>query len=285
MASPQQRKVLPHQSHIDLNVFIVLFCFGTKKNNFSEKFPSLQKKLMALLLNIETSTEVCSVALARDGIVVCSRENLTGQHHAELLTVYINEVLNECRIVKGQIDAVAVSGGPGSYTGLRIGVSAAKGFCYASGLPLIALSSLEAMASFVIRNLSDYQYPEKENLLFCPMIDARRMEVYTAFYDRRGSQVREIKADIIDHQSYLSYLEQNTVFFFGNGAFKCRDSISHPNALFIDGISTSAKSMATLSERAFQLRKFVDVAYYEPFYLKDFVATIPVKNIFKGGNQ
>ncbi len=240
---------------------------------------------MALVLNIETSTEVCSVALANNGIVVALRENLTGQRHAELLTVYIKEVFNEYGIVNGDIDAVAVSGGPGSYTGLRIGVSTAKGFCYASGLPLIALSSLEAMTNFVMNNLSDYQYPEKGNLLFCPMIDARRMEVYTAFYDRNGTLVREIKADIIDHQSYLSYLEQNTVFFFGNGAFKCRDSISHPNAVFIDGITTSAKSMAPLSEREFQLGKFVDVAYYEPFYLKDFVATIPVKNIFKGGNQ
>jgi tRNA threonylcarbamoyladenosine biosynthesis protein TsaB len=240
---------------------------------------------MALLLNIETSTEVCSVALARDGVVVCLRESLTGQHHAELLTVYINEVLEECGIIGREIDAVAVSGGPGSYTGLRIGVSTAKGICYASGLPLIALSSLEAMANFVIRNLSEYQYPENKNLLFCPMIDARRMEVYTAFYDKNGVQVREIKADIIDHLSYLSYLEDNTVLFFGNGAFKCRDSINHPNAFFIDGITTSAKSMALLSERDFQLKKFVDVAYYEPFYLKDFVATIPVKNIFKAGQE
>ena len=230
---------------------------------------------MALLLNIETSTEVCSVALARDGVVVCLRESLTGQHHAELLTVYINEVLEECGIIGSQIDAVAVSGGPGSYTGLRIGVSTAKGICYASGLPLIALSSLEAMANFVIHNL-EYQFTEKQNILFCPMIDARRMEVYTAFYDRSGKQIREIKADIIDHQSYLSYLENNKVFFFGNGAFKCRDSINHSNAFFIDGITTSAKSMAPLSERDFQLKKFVDVAYYEPFYLKDFVATIPV---------
>ena len=240
---------------------------------------------MALLLNIETSTEVCSVALAHDGVVIGLRESLTGQHHAELLTVYINEVLAECGIVMGQVEAVAVSGGPGSYTGLRIGVSTAKGICYASGLPLIALSSLEAMASLVIQNLSDYQYPDKENLLFCPMIDARRMEVYTAFYDRSGKQIREIKADIIDHQSYLSYLENNKVLFFGNGAFKCRDSISHRNAIFVDGITTSAKSMALLSERNFQLKKFVDVAYYEPFYLKDFVATIPVKNIFKSGHE
>jgi tRNA threonylcarbamoyladenosine biosynthesis protein TsaB len=239
---------------------------------------------MALLLNIETSTEVCSVALARDGVVVSFRESLTGQHHAELLSVYINEVLDECAIVAGQIDAVAVSGGPGSYTGLRIGVSTAKGICYASGLPLIALSSLEAMASFVVQHQSDYHHFETENILFCPMIDARRMEVYTAFFDKNGVQVSEIKADIIDHQSYLSYLENNRVLFFGNGSFKCRDSISHRNALFINGITTSAKSMATLSERDFQLKKFVDVAYYGPFYLKDFVATIPVKNIFKGGN-
>ncbi|MEI6139093.1 MAG: tRNA (adenosine(37)-N6)-threonylcarbamoyltransferase complex dimerization subunit type 1 TsaB [Mariniphaga sp.] len=240
---------------------------------------------MALLLNIETSTEVCSVALANDGVVVGLRESLTGQHHAELLTVYINEVLDECGIIGSQIDAVAVSGGPGSYTGLRIGVSTAKGICYASGLPLIALSSLEAMAGFVIQHLSDYYPSETENVLFCPMIDARRMEVYTAFYDKNGVQFREIKADIIDHHSYLSYLENNTVLFFGNGAFKCRDSIRHRNAIFVDGITTSSQSMVPLSERDFQLNKFVDVAYYEPFYLKDFVATIPVKNIFKGGNE
>lgn len=240
---------------------------------------------MALILNIETSTEVCSVALARDGIIVHSRENLTGQNHAMLVTVFIEELLAESNLAMEQLDAVAVSGGPGSYTGLRIGVSVAKGICYASRLPLIAITSLEAMAHHVIHHPDRYQLPKTENVLFCPMIDARRMEVYTAFYDKEGKQVRGIQADIIDHQSYLPFLENNSVLFFGNGSAKCRDAINHPNAIFINGIITWAENMIPLSERDFQLQKFVDVAYYEPFYLKDFIATIPVKNIFNGGSQ
>ena len=236
---------------------------------------------MALILNIETSTEVCSVVIARDGEVIHSRENLTGQNHAKLITVFIDELLAESKLNIEQLDAVAVSGGPGSYTGLRIGVSVAKGICYASQLPLIAITSLEAMAYHVIHNSKPVENDETSNALYCPMIDARRMEVYTAFYDIHGVQIREIHADIIDHQSYLSYLENNHVYFFGNGAAKCRDAITHPHAIFLNGIITSAENMVPLAERDFQLKKFADVAYYEPFYLKDFVATIPVKNIFK----
>lgn len=238
---------------------------------------------MALILNIETSTEVCSVALARDGVVVHSRENLTGQNHAMLITLFIEELLAESNLTIEQLDAVAVSGGPGSYTGLRIGVSVAKGICYASRLPLIAITSLEAMAHHVIHHSDRYLLPKTDNLLFCPMIDARRMEVYTAFYDKEGTQIRGIQADIIDHLSYLPFLENNSVLFFGNGSAKCREAINHPNAIFINGIITWAENMIPLSERDFQLQKFVDVAYYEPFYLKDFIATIPVKNIFNGG--
>jgi tRNA threonylcarbamoyladenosine biosynthesis protein TsaB len=238
---------------------------------------------MALILNIESSTEVCSVAIARDGVMICSRENLTGQNHAKLVTVFINELLTELNLTVDQLDAVAVSGGPGSYTGLRIGVSVAKGLCYASGLPLIAITSLEAMAYHVIHNRQIIYNTKADNVLFCPMIDARRMEVYTAFYNINGIQVRGIQADIIDHQSYLQFLENNTILFFGNGADKCREVIAHPNAVFINGIITSSENMIPLSERDFKLQKFVNVAYYEPFYLKDFVATVPVKNIFKNG--
>ena len=240
---------------------------------------------MALILNIETSTEVCSVALSRDGAVIHSRENLTGQNHAMLVTVFIEELLAESNLAIEQLDAVAVSGGPGSYTGLRIGVSVAKGICYASRLPLISITSLEAMAHHVIHDPDHYQLPKTNNVLFCPMIDARRMEVYTAFYDKEGRQVRDIQADIIDHQSYLPFLENNLVLFFGNGSAKCREAINHPNAIFINGIITRAENMIPLSERDFQLKKFVDIAYYEPFYLKDFIATIPVKNIFNGGSN
>ncbi len=240
---------------------------------------------MALILNIETSTEVCSVALARDGKIIHIRENLAGQNHAMLLTVFINELLSETNIAIDQIEAVAVSGGPGSYTGLRIGVSVAKGICYASKLPLIAITSLEAMAHFVMKNLNKLHPLEADNILFCPMIDARRMEVYTSFYDKDGFPVRGIQADILDHQSYLSFLENNSVLFFGNGAPKFREAISHPNAIFINGIYTSSINMVPLAERDFCLQKFVDVAYYEPFYLKDFVATIPVKNIYKSDSE
>jgi len=240
---------------------------------------------MALILNIETSTEVCSVAIARDGVVIHARENLSGQNHAMLLTVFIGELLNDAQITMEQLDAVAVSGGPGSYTGLRIGVSVAKGICYASHLPLIAITSLEAMAHHVIHQPGNFHYASIDNTLFCPMIDARRMEVYTSFYDNSGKQIRGIQADIIDHQSYLPYLENNFVLFFGNGSAKCREAINHPNAVFINGVITSAENMVSLSEHDFQLKKFVDVAYYEPFYLKDFIATIPVKNIFKNGNH
>lgn len=236
---------------------------------------------MALILNIETSTEVCSVVLARDGAVIHSRETLTGQNHSMLLTVYIQELMAESNMTIGQLDAVAVSGGPGSYTGLRIGVSVAKGLCYAAHLPMIAITSLEAMADSVIRSLEGKDVADTLEPLFCPMIDARRMEVYTAFYDKTGLPVRGIQADIIDQQSYLPYLDTHTVYFFGNGASKCREAIVHPNAIFIDGIFTSARNMVPLSERDFSTKNFVDVAYYEPFYLKDFIATIPVKNIFK----
>ena len=236
---------------------------------------------MALILNIETSTEVCSAALARDGLLINHRENLAGQNHAKLLTLFINELLEESKISADQLDAVAVSGGPGSYTGLRIGVSVAKGICYASHLPLISITSLESMAHYVIHNLKDIHPVETENLLFCPMIDARRMEVYTSFYNKSGVQNRGIQADIIDHQSYLPFLDSNLVLFFGNGADKCRESIRHPNAIFISDVVTSSIHMIPLSEQNFQSRNFVNIAYYEPFYLKDFVATLPVKNIFK----
>jgi tRNA threonylcarbamoyladenosine biosynthesis protein TsaB len=236
---------------------------------------------MALILNIESSTEVCSVSLAKNGTSIQTLENLTGQNHAMLVTVYIQEILLSQGFTFNQLDAIAVSGGPGSYTGLRIGVAAAKGICYASGLPLIAITSLEAMSQHVISHHIEYMLPKDEELFFCPMIDARRMEVYTAIYNHKEEMIREIKADIIDHLSFLSYLEKGKMFFFGNGATKCKNAITHPNAYFLDQVTTSANYMTNLSEKAFQEKNFVDIAYYEPFYLKDFVATIPTKNVFK----
>lgn len=236
---------------------------------------------MALILNIESSTEVCSVSLAENGTSIQTLENLTGQNHAKLVSVYIQEILTKQDITFKQLDAVAVSGGPGSYTGLRIGVATAKGICYASGLPLIAITSLAAMTHHVINHRLEYQISEDKEILFCPMLDARRMEVYTAIYNHKEEMIREIKADIIDHLSFLPYLEKCKMVFFGNGATKCKNAITHPNACFLDQITTSANYMTVLAERAYKTKKFVDIAYYEPFYLKDFVATIPTKNVFK----
>jgi tRNA threonylcarbamoyladenosine biosynthesis protein TsaB len=236
---------------------------------------------MALILNIETSTEVCSVALAENGTSVQTLENLSGQNHAMLVTVYIQEILAAQGLTINQLDALAVSGGPGSYTGLRIGVAAAKGICYASGLPLIAITSLAAMTHHVINQRIKYALPDDKEMLFCPMIDARRMEVYTAIYNHKEEMIREIKADIIDELSFLPFLDKSKMVFFGNGATKCKNAITHPNACFLDQVTTSANYMTFLAERAFQEKNFVDIAYYEPFYLKDFVATIPIKNVFK----
>lgn len=235
---------------------------------------------MALILNIESSTEVCSVSLSRNGEILETVEDLTGQNHSKLLTVFIEQIFCKLNIPMHSLDAVAVSGGPGSYTGLRIGVASAKGICYAFNKPLIAITSLASMARHVITNSRKYQLTE-ENLLFCPMIDARRMEVYTAIFDSDAVMVREIKADIIDSESFHSFFTENKIVFFGNGADKCKNIITHPNAIFVDGIKTSAAFMNELSQDAFTNKKFQDVAYYEPFYLKDFVATIPTKNIFK----
>ncbi len=240
---------------------------------------------MATILNIDTSTEVCSVSLGKDGISVALREDHAGKNHAMQLTLFIDELLQQKGISMHDIDAVAVSGGPGSYTGLRIGVSTAKGICYASGKPLIAIPSLEAMAHHVISNSARYHLPDEASMLFCPMIDARRMEVYTAVYNAKGEQIQKISADIIDHQSFEEQLKTDKVAFFGNGSAKCRAAIGHENALFVADVHTSAAYIAPLAEKAYSEKRFVDTAYYEPYYLKDFVATVPTKNIIHTGQN
>lgn len=230
---------------------------------------------MSLILNIESATEICSISIASNGELIALKETTESQQHAKLLTVFIDELFKENSISIKELDAVAVSKGPGSYTGLRIGVSAAKGIAYAGGLPLIAISTLQALALGVSKN----QEFEK-NTWFCPMIDARRMEVYTAFYDSENKIQKEISADIIDGNSYQDILRDRKIIFFGNGAEKCMASIQSPNAHFINDIKCSSKQMVDLSYTAFKNNDFVDVAYFEPFYLKDFIATIPRKNIF-----
>lgn len=230
--------------------------------------------MMPCILNIETATDVCSVALSLDGVVLYEKENTEGRSHANLLGVFVDEAVRFSRSQNITIDAVAVSCGPGSYTGLRIGVSEAKGLCYGLKLPLIALQTLDIMVQQII----DKAILDRETLL-CPMIDARRMEVYAAIYNSQLVRIRETAADIVDETTYSSYLKMSKVAFLGNGSAKCKDSIIDPNAMFIDNVYPRASDMIKLSEKAFMNSKFENVAYFEPFYLKDFIATVPKNKV------
>ena len=227
---------------------------------------------MSCILHIETSTEACSVAVSQDGMSVFSQEDLKGPSHAVQLGVFVDEALSFIESHAIPLDAVSVSCGPGSYTGLRIGVSMAKGICYGQSVPLIALPTLEVLSVPVLLH---EDLPE--DALLCPMIDARRMEVYAAVYDRALNVKRAIGADIIDEHSYEEFLQDHPVYFFGNGAAKCKEKITHPNAKFLDNIRPLAKWMFPLAEKAFAREEFKDVAYFEPFYLKEFVASKPKK--------
>ena len=222
---------------------------------------------MCTLLTIETSTAVCSSALSRDGQLLLNKESFRGQSHATLLGVFVHEIMAYVREHNLPPDAIVVSSGPGSYTGLRIGVSEAKGLSYGLGIPMIAVSTPLIMASMTASQVD-------ADTLLCPMIDARRMEVYATFYDQSLRTVRETAADIVDGESYADLLEKHKVLFFGNGAEKCRSVITHPNALFLDDIHPLASAMVPLAEKAFAEGRFVDTAYFEPFYLKEFVATV-----------
>lgn len=221
-----------------------------------------------IILHIETSTNVCSIAISENGKCIFSKANFDGMSHAALLSVFIKEALDEIKMSSKVIDAIAVSSGPGSYTGLRIGVSTAKGLCFGLDIPLISVSTLEVLTTSAFSNVSS-----SENTLFCPMIDARRMEVYDALYNANGEIMREISADIIDENSFLEYLSNNQVYFFGNGAEKCKSILTHSNAHFIDNLNPLAENMIRLAEKAYLKKEFVDVAYFEPFYLKEFYTT------------
>ncbi len=224
-----------------------------------------------MILCIETATTVCSVALCHDGKLLDKEESTDDKSHASHLTVFIEDILKRSGTEAERLDAVAVSKGPGSYTGLRIGVSVAKGIAYAADIPLIAVPTTELMYNGA-RKSGDYDY-------YCPMIDARRMEVYTAVYDKNGNEVKTISAEVITGDSFVEILNRGKMLFFGNGAAKCRDIITHPSASFDDSFIISSKYMCALAQKAFDSKKFEDVAYFEPFYLKDFIATIPKKNI------
>lgn len=227
---------------------------------------------MAIILSIETATPICSCALLQNGEVIINRESREGQSHSTLLGVFVFDIMNHIRNSNLKLDAIAISSGPGSYTGLRIGVSEAKGLSYGLGVPMISIPTPNIMAS-IIKDEVD------EETLLCPMIDARRMEVYATFFDKSFNVIRKTSADIVDYNSYMDLLELNKVVFFGNGSEKCKDVLTHPNATFIEGIHPLASAMGILAEKAFSEREFVDSAYFEPLYLKEFVATIPKNKI------
>ena len=222
---------------------------------------------MTFILNIETSTKNCSVSLAKNGEVIAIKELNNGNYsHAEVLHPFISDVLKETSISPKEIDAIAVSKGPGSYTGLRIGVSAAKGFSFSLHKPLISIDTLTSLSHSISINEG----------LIVPMLDARRMEVYSAIFNSKKEQIRAIKAEIIDTTSFLDYLQTNIMYFLGDGAQKCKELISHKNAVFVDDTFPSAREMAKLSFHKYKLNDVEDVAYFEPFYLKDFIV-IPEK--------
>ncbi|MCC8155567.1 MAG: tRNA (adenosine(37)-N6)-threonylcarbamoyltransferase complex dimerization subunit type 1 TsaB [Tannerellaceae bacterium] len=224
---------------------------------------------MPSIIHIETSTNVCSVALSVDNKVLFEKVSFEGPSHAALAGVFVEEAIRCLKEKNLKPDAIAVSGGPGSYTGLRIGVSLAKGLCFGYDIPLIPIHTLEIITSQAIcENKSNPDY------LYCPMLDARRMEVYSALYDVNLQPVRQTEAEIIDETSYAELLSGQKICFFGNGAEKCKPVITSPNALFIDKVVPLATNMVELAEKAFQKKQFADTAYYDPFYLKDFVATV-----------
>ncbi len=234
---------------------------------------------MALLLLIETATDTCSVSLARDGKVIATEETHNSRSHASILTVYIDKILRENKISPSQLDGIAVSKGPGSYTGLRIGVATAKGLCYALEKPLLSIATLQLMAFLACDHFSTEQKPQTSNLkpqtLFCPMIDAKRLEVYTALFDSELNYLEETKAVILDEQFLEKHIAENKIVFFGNGAEKLKPLLqNNRNAFFYDEFLISSKGMAMLAEEKFNKKEFEDVAYFEPYYLKDFVPTV-----------
>ena len=228
-----------------------------------------QQNKMAIILNIEAATNICSVSLSESGENFFNRESHDECSHAQVLAPFVEEAINTADSRAMKIDAVALSCGPGSYTGLRIASSTAKGVCYGRNIPLIAIPTTKIMAVPVL-----FRDDLPEEALLCPMIDARRNEVYTTIYDRALNTLMETRAEIVTSESFVDYLDKQPVYFFGDGAGKCSTIIDHPNAHFLDKhCHPLAKWMMPLSERAWLDEKFEDIAYFEPFYLKNFIAT------------
>lgn len=234
---------------------------------------------MSLILSIETGTDICSVALSQDGELLSLRESEEGRDHAQKLATYIEEVFEQNNIDADELSAIAIGMGPGSYTGLRIGTSVAKGLCYGASKPLIAVSSLQSLACVA---LDDYEAglidcDNIEDAILCPMIDARRMEVYASLFDYNATQLNEVAAYIIDENSFADIYPNRTMIFFGNGSSKTADIIKRPGSIFCH-VSPSARGMVRIANEKFIKGQTEDVAYFEPFYLKDFVAGLPKRN-------
>ena len=233
---------------------------------------------MSLILCIETGTDICSVGLARNGELVSLRESDEGRDHAKKVAVFVDELLRETDVAPDELDAVAVGMGPGSYTGLRIGVSFAKGMCYALGIPLVAVGSLDALAEVAVEDheagIIDVENWSQARL--CPMVDARRMEVYTRIYDSAGHPLNEVSAEVITVDSFAEWRRTAPLVIFGNGAAKCREVL--PDAEYVD-VVPSARGLARLAQQRLSEGRTEDIAYFEPFYLKNFIV-IPSKKKF-----
>ena len=232
---------------------------------------------MALILSIETGTDICSVALANDGELMALRESDEGRDHAKKVALFVDELLRETGVQPSDIDAIAVGKGPGSYTGLRIGVSFAKGMCYALNIPLIAIGSLDALAEVAREDFEagilDIEEEDWAQAKLCPMVDARRMEVYAQVFDVECKAQSDVVAEVVTEESFNEWRSKGKFVIFGNGAQKCAEML--PDAI-IESVVPSARGIVRLAEEAFNAGKFEDLAYFEPFYLKDFIV-IPSK--------
>jgi tRNA threonylcarbamoyladenosine biosynthesis protein TsaB len=232
-----------------------------------------------MIICLETSTSICSVALCNSSGVVAIRESSENKSHASLLTIFIDEILTGAGLKAGDLDAVAVSKGPGSYTGLRIGVSTAKGIAYAAAIPLIGIETTLSMFHGINEDIIK-QYGTDKTSLFVPMLDARRMEVYYSVLSSEGKTVKEVTAEVIDDRSFSEIPDNIRILIFGEGASKCRQVLKRENIKFADEFRISAASMYKPAYKSFGEHRFEDIAYFEPFYLKDFITSHPKKNVF-----
>ena len=231
-----------------------------------------------MIICLETATNICSVALCDSAGVISMRESSDSKSHSSALTLFIEEIFKEQGITARDLKAVAVSKGPGSYTGLRIGVSVAKGIAYAASIPLIAIETTLSMYWGISASWKDKEAIDKDTL-FCPMLDARRMEVYYALYDTNGKTVKGISAEVIDADSFNTIPESKKIIFFGDGAAKCKEVTNRINSSFAEDYEISASHMHVPAYQAYKDSRYEDIAYFEPFYLKDFITTKPRKNI------